>query len=149
MNIESITLWHKRARPAPTEADFNVQLGCHFEEIVEQMETLMFHIEGFDPTPGHVTIVAESAKALAEGLKDGTIKAVIVDRKKYIDSVADQVVTGVGAAHCAGMNASKAIEAVNTSNWSKFDTDGNPLRDDNGKIKKGPNYVEPNLEGCY
>ncbi len=149
MDFEAIDLWHKRARPAPTEADFNVQLGCHFEEIVEQMETLMFHVDGFDPTPGDITIVAESAKALAEGLKSGTIKATITNRKKFVDSVADQVVTGMGSAHCAGMNAPKAIDAVNTSNWSKFDSDGFPLRDDNGKIKKGPSYVEPNLEGCY
>ena len=26
---------------------------------------------------------------------------------------------------------------------------GEPLFDDNGKIKKGPNYEPPNLNGCY
>lgn len=149
MNFEAIELWHKRTRPEPTEADFNVQLGCHFEEIVEMLDTIEFHVEGFDPTPGGITIVAESMKALSEGMKSGSIKAVMTDRKGFVDAVADQVVTAVGTAHCANMKPALAIERVNTSNWSKFDADGNPMRDANGKIKKGDNYVPPDLEGCY
>lgn len=39
MSIESIELWHKRARPEPTDKDFNVQLGCHLEEVVEMLGT--------------------------------------------------------------------------------------------------------------
>lgn len=149
MNFEAIELWHKRARPEPTEADFNVQMGCHFEELAEMLDAIEFHVVGFDATPGGITIVAESAKALSEGLKNGSIKAVMTDRKGFVDAVADQVVTAIGTAHCANMKPALAIERVNTSNWSKFDADGNPMRDANGKIKKGDNYVPPDLEGCY
>lgn len=149
MKFEAIELWHKRTRPEPTVDDLNVQMGCHFEEIAEMLDTVEFHVVGFDATPGGITIVAESAKALAEGLKNGAIKAVMTDRKGFIDAVADQVVTAIGAAYCANMKPALAIERVNSSNWTKFDADGNPIRDANGKIKKGDNYVPPDLEGCY
>jgi hypothetical protein len=61
----------------------------------------------------------------------------------------DQVVTGLGAAHCAGMKGAAACDRVNASNWSKFDHNGQPLRDVNGKITKGPNYQPPVLDGLY
>ena len=141
--IESIDLWHSRARPKPTPEDFNVQLGCHFEEIVEMMAVI-------NTTDNSSLIRARSALAwLAEGLKKGTISANITDRKDFLDSIADQVVTGIGVAHCAGMDGRTAVVRVNTSNWSKFDDEGQPIRDDNGKIAKGPNYEPPNLEGLY
>ena len=38
--IDNITLWHKRARPEPTERDLDVQIGCHIEEFIEMMDSL-------------------------------------------------------------------------------------------------------------
>ena len=40
MNVTSIERWHQKARLNPPEKDFNVQLGCHFEEGVEMLEAL-------------------------------------------------------------------------------------------------------------
>ena len=54
-----------------------------------------------------------------------------------------------GVAHCVGLNISEGVRRVNISNWSKFDSDGQPLRHQNGKIAKGPDYKEPDLEGLY
>ena len=86
---------------------------------------------------------------LADWLKKGIVSARITDRKEFLDSIADQVVTGIGAAYCADMRASDACDRVNTSNWSKFDHNGQPIRDANGKITKGPNYQPPVLDGLY
>jgi hypothetical protein len=144
MSTEAIELWHKRARPEPTAADFNVQLGCHFEEIVEMMDT----IELFD-APGALWEARDVMYVLADWLKKGIVSARINDRNEFLDSIADQVVTGIGAAYCAGMRASDACDRVNTSNWSKFDHNGQPIRDANGKITKGPNYQPPVLDGLY
>jgi hypothetical protein len=47
------------------------------------------------------------------------------------------------------MNAAVAVTRVNASNWSKFDVNGTPFFDQNGKILKGPNYHAPDLEGLY
>lgn len=143
--IESIDLWHRRARPNPTDEDFNVQLGCHFEEITEMFDTLAFDFESAREARAAHTVL----NRLAERLKNGKGKAKIHDRRDFLDSIADQVVTGIGVAHCARMDGRTAAVRVNESNWSKFDDEGQPIRDANGKIAKGPRYTPPDLEGLY
>lgn len=141
MSIESIELWHRRARPEPTAENFGVQLGCHFEEIDEMLDTLKFD--------GLYSNLRYELKLLASRLKTGEEVATITDRKEFLDSIADQVVTSVGVGHCAGARTAEAIAEVNKSNWSKFDENGNPIFNESGKIAKGPNYRTPNLEGLY
>ena len=145
MTTEAIELWHKRARPEPTAADFNVQLGCHFEEVCEMFDALAFDFE----SAREASVAHKALLRLAERLKSGAGKAKIHGRKDFLDSIADQVVTGIGAAYCAGMKGAVACDRVNTSNWSKFDENGQPIRDTNGKITKGPNYQQPVLDGLY
>lgn len=149
MNIEntiaSIHQWHAKARPAPGAKAFNVQLGCHFEEVAEQLESLCATDDDFERD---LQAAYAAVHKIAEMLKAGQGVAVITNRKDFIDSVADQLVTGVGVAHCAHMNPTLAAKRVDISNWSKY-VNGEPLFDENGKIKKGPGYVKPDLEGCY
>lgn len=149
VSIKSMYFWHTRARPNPSQRDFNVQLGCHFEEIAEMVETLTFHVEGFSSTAGDMTMLHRSMKMFADKLKSGEVTTTISDRKSMLDSLADQVVTSVGVARCAGMDMPNACIEVDSSNWSKFDENGNPIFDGNGKIKKGPNYREPDLTGLF
>lgn len=144
MTTEAIELWHRRARPEPTAADFNVQLGCHFEEFVEMMDCIKIV-----DASNTLDAARDVMSALADWLKKGTVTAQITDRKEFLDSIADQVVTGIGAAYCANMAGAAACDRVNTSNWSKFDENGQPIRDANGKITKGPNYQPPVLYGLY
>ena len=150
MSIDSIELWHKRARPNPTEKDFNVQLGCHMEEFVEMIAALRFsHKNGTGvEMPGKNSLLYQQVKDFADGLKAGRITADIADRKELVDAMADQVVTAVGVGHTANMKITRAVDIVNTSNWSKFSPEGQPYFDQNGKILKGPNYVPPALEDC-
>ena len=137
-------IWHKRARPEPTAANFSVQLGCHFEEICEMLECI-------DVKDGYANVLTEAYEALgilAYAMKAGIATASILDggRAEFLDSLADQVVTSVGVAHCAGMNMTEACKRVNKSNWSKF-VDGQPVFTDAGKIAKGPDYAPPDLRG--
>ena len=141
--IDNITLWHKRARPEPTEKDFNVQLGCHIEEFVEMLDSLT--IRGF---PGFFKAI-DTIEEIAEKLKNGTLTVSTVDRVDLLDSLADQIVTAVGVGVCAKMDMDAAVEEVNRSNWSKFNYKGFPEFDENGKIKKGERYRKPNLKGMY
>jgi predicted HAD superfamily Cof-like phosphohydrolase len=144
MSIEAIELWHKRARPEPTFETFNVQLGCHFEEIAEMLVALA----GEDGvTQNKLSELGYQIMGLAEGFKSGKLKAYASQREEFLDSLVDQIVTGVGVAYCDGMKITQAVGEVNKSNWSKFDHEGKPYFDDNGKIKKGPNYIPPKLEG--
>ena len=146
MSIESIELWHRRARPDPTQRDFATQLGCHLEKVVEMLDTLVFN-QGYD-MPGHLTLARTALDSLATSLKRGYMTAGVVDREGFLDSLADQVVTAIGAGHCAGMQTAEAIERVNVSNWTKT-VDGEFQRDANGKITKPSTYVPPDLKGLY
>lgn len=146
MSVDLIELWHQRARPKPTDRDFQTQLGCHFEEVAEMLDALI----GVDDMSEYALARVKSRlELLAEGLKQGDIKLKITNRKDFLDSIADQVVAGVGVGHCAGMKTTEAVRRVNTSNWSKYDHEGQPIFDKNGKITKGPNYEPPDLEGLY
>lgn len=143
MSVDQIELWHKRARPQPTAEDFNVQLGCHLEEIVEMLSVV-------NTTQNDALVRGRTALSwLADGLKKGLVKAEITDRKEFLDSLADQIVTAVGAGHCTGMKTADAVAAVNRSNYSKFDKNGYPIFNENGKVAKGPDYAPPDLEGMY
>lgn len=146
MTIETTELWHQRARPFPTDQDFNVQLGCHLEEIVEMFQTLDFECDG---ATFEATALETALHDLGMALKLGEVKARIVNRKEFLDSIGDQVVTAVGCGHNANMKTGEAIRRINASNWSKFDVNGQPIRNEHGKIAKGPSYMPPDLEGLY
>jgi hypothetical protein len=142
--LTTINIWHRRARPEPTEANFNVQLGCHLEELGEMMDTLVAN-----KTAAAAFIdLRIYVKGFAEGLKKGEVTLEIINRKEFLDSLADQVVTAVGVGHCANMDVPTACERVDNSNWSKF-VDGQPQFNEQGKIAKGPGYAPPDLEGLY
>lgn len=145
--LELIELWHRRARPAPTERDFSVQLGCHLEEIVEMLDTIVLDMPTGEMLGEH-TMARSALHSLAEHLKKNIAIATVFDREAFLDSLADQVVTSVGVGHCAGMQTSRACGQVNQSNWSKF-VDGHPVFDANGKIAKPAGYVPPNLTGLF
>jgi predicted HAD superfamily Cof-like phosphohydrolase len=146
MSTDQIELWHRRARPNPTETDFNVQLGCHLEEVVEMFDAFQLDNEDDERFRQGLRLALHN---MANALKQNTVVAQITDRKDFLDSLADQVVTAVGVGYCAGMNTADAIAAVNRSNYSKFDKNGYPIFNEQGKIAKGPDYAPPKLEGLY
>lgn len=145
--IDTIALWFHRAKPKPLDRDVDIQLGCDAEEVSELLETL----RGRDMfSDGLIRQAEEAMKRLATGLKTGMASAVIVDREGYLDAVCDKIVTATGCGVLAGMHVSAAVDEVNSSNWSKFDADGQPIFDENGKIAKNPEtYRKANLKGMF
>jgi hypothetical protein len=142
--LESIAAWHALARPEPDFDAFNVQLGCHFEEIHEMCESL----SASSLTTGILLGQAQIAiKALADHLKyqEGSVE--IDESYDFLDALCDQQVTGVGTAYCANMNILEGLRRVNESNWSKF-VDGRPVFDAYGKIAKPDTYRPATLNGC-
>ena len=144
--IESITLWHKRARENPTYDDFRVQLGCHLEEIVEMLDELGID----DVTVSHrLATAADALESVANGLKCKAFDVNVRDRGNFLKELCDGVVTAAGVAQCAGMSFHSAMEEVNRSNWSKFNEDGYPEFDKQGKVKKGERYSPANMRGMF
>ncbi len=149
--LANIDRWHKLARPVVTDRGFNVQLGCHLEEVVEMLDSLLFSDTSNIQAPrqlGNHMAVREHLHCLAESLKSGQVTADIFNRKEFADSIGDQIVTVVGAGHCARMDTITIAQRVDASNWSKF-VNGVPVFDANGKIAKGPGYFKPDLSGTY
>lgn len=137
----SIKSWFEEAVPAPTDKNLQVQLGCHFEEVAEMLETL----EGGDGhSKGILSSALEGIERLANTLKSGNASVTVHDKVEFLDSACDQIVTATATTHMLGMDFIGAISEVNNSNWSKF-VDGKPVFDENGKIRKGPNYKAPDL----
>ena len=143
--IDNITLWHRRARPEPTDRDLDIQIGCHIEEFIEMVDALEIDWDTHTDLDRAVNILEEFCNDLKKGVK--TISS--MNREAILDSLADQIVTAVGIGHCAKMDMVAAVQEVNDSNWSKFNYKGFPEFDENGKIKKGERYRKPNLKGMY
>ena len=139
-NVLSILDWFRAAKPEPSTVDLCVQIGCHIEEFSEMAraigdgglaffsnESAFFH---------KIKRTAQLGKV--EKLTDS-------DKVELLDSLCDQIVTAVGVAYMAGFDIEGALNEVDRSNWSKFGEDGRPYLDENGKIKKGPDYSKPKL----
>ena len=148
MSVELVNMWHQRARPEPEPIHLNIQTGCHLEECMEML-AVMTGDDEYSATMLDRLHTALTTVSL--GLKNGTIKYHVKpdDRAEFLDSLCDQIVTAVGVGHCAKMNVVEGLRRVNSSNWSKYDTDGKPIFNEQGKIVKGPNYQPPKLNGLY
>lgn len=147
--LESIELWHMRARPQPTSVNLSIQSGCHFEEVSEMIESFSLVDARGGVMPGGESQAFLHVKTLADQLKSGVLQLVVNNRKEFLDSIGDQVVTAIGSGWCANMSPAEACARVNASNWTKYDKDGNPIFKPSGKIDKGPDYIKPDLAGLY
>jgi hypothetical protein len=141
--IENTVNWFKAAVPEPTEKNFQVQLGVHFEEIAEMLNNNIF--ANCPEADRALEAVSELANLLKKAdrqiipLPQGNMQ-----RTDLLDALCDQVVTGVGVAHFAKMDVAGGLKEVSRSNWSKFIED-KPVFLPNGKIGKGQYYTPPCL----
>lgn len=148
MTIKEIKNWFELAIPNPTVDNQRVQVGVHFEECSEMLETM--HEEFKHNSDGYISLKTEIAhnylNSLADTLKKNKdYSLVVTDRKELLDSLCDQIVTAVGVGHMYGFDILGALAEVSRSNTSKF-VDGKPVFNDVGKIAKGTAYTPPNLE---
>lgn len=85
-------------------------------------------------------LIEEEVAELRAGVEAGDMVNVA---KELTDIL--YVVYGMG--HSLGINLDACFEEVQQSNMSKLDDNGNPiLRESDGKVMKGPNYFEPDIE---
>lgn len=64
------------------------------------------------------------------------------------DALTDILYVTLGAGHAFGIDLEACFDEVQRSNMSKLGPDGKPMHRADGKVMKGPNYSEPNLEPC-
>ncbi|MGP5535036.1 nucleoside triphosphate pyrophosphohydrolase family protein [Psychrobacter celer] len=133
-SITDIANWFKAAKPEPTDKDICVQLGCHFEEIVEMLDELKE-----DEANPIMRDIADYMKTC------GGAEVVTLDNSaNFLDALCDQIVTATGVAYMMGFDMQGALKEVIRSNNSKM-VNGKFEFDKNGKIMKPESYSEPDL----
>ena len=83
-------------------------------------------------------LIKEELDEFQEALNDKNLKEVA-------DSLTDILYVTYGAGHAFGIDLDKCFDEVQRSNMSKLGADGKPIYNEHGKVMKGPNYFEPNL----
>lgn len=141
--MDDTTRWFKEAKPNPTQIDIIVQSGCHFEEVVEHLETVTGHSQ---TAAMNVLIAIENLRRLADDMKANpeSYSYQPGDHLALLDALCDQGVTGNGVAYMLGFPFSEAMHEVNRSNFSKFEN-GKAIFTPQGKIAKGRDYTPPDL----
>ena len=84
-------------------------------------------------------LIKEELDEFEEAIKSKNLKEVA-------DSLTDILYVTYGAGHAFGINLDSCFEEVQKSNMSKAGKDGKPIYKKDGKVKKGPDYFEPDLE---
>lgn len=72
----------------------------------------------------------------------------VARRMEVARELADVMVVTYGTAEVLGIDLDAAFDAVMDSNMSKMPDDGKPLKRADGKILKGPSFVEPDMSGA-
>lgn len=88
-------------------------------------------------------LIREEYEEVVEAIEEGSGHAALAKE------LADLIYVAVGMAVEFGYPLDKVWDVVHTSNMSKIGPDGKfVVRESDGKILKGPNYVAPDVEGC-
>lgn len=136
--------WFEQAVPNPTTKNLNIQVAVHLEEVAEMVEAMT--VEGSSEGYKLWQQLQATLVQISNLMKQGQMQIATLDANEVLDGITDQQVTAIGIGHMLGMDTTGALAEVDRSNFSKFGKDGQPIFDENGKIKKGPHYVKPNLE---
>ena len=83
-------------------------------------------------------LIKEELEELREALNNK-------DLIEVADALTDILYVTYGAGHAFGIDLDSCFEEVQNSNMSKLGKDGKPIRNEAGKVMKGPNYYKPDL----
>jgi len=86
-----------------------------------------------------ISLIEEELEELKEAIENKDVVGVA-------DALTDILYVTYGAGAAFGIDLDKCFEEVHNSNMSKLDRNGRPIYRNDGKILKGPDYFEPNLE---
>jgi hypothetical protein len=145
-NFKQTADWLKACGKEPNDKNLGTQVGCHFEEICEQLDELI--VTGSVADNESLVMVSTRLKGLAHRLKQGATSIRIKDRVNFLDALCDVEVTGNGVAYMAGMDKEEADRRVIFSNNLKLNEDGTAVILPGGKIGKSSRFVKPFLGDC-
>lgn len=85
-------------------------------------------------------LIREEVEEVEEGVRNRDLENVA---KELTDLL--YVVYGMG--HSLGIDLDECFQEVQKSNLSKLDDNGKPIKNEYGKVVKGPNYVPADIAG--
>jgi len=97
-----------------------------YHEVVKEINPFFIAIENSEPDPSS-----------------------FVDKKALTKELADLLYVTIGTAVTFGLPLEEVFYEVHKSNMSKLGEDGKPIYREDGKVLKGPNYKEPDLEKFF
>lgn len=90
-------------------------------------------------------LIWEEFQELREEFYPGSTPTDGTNKKQIAKELADVLYVVYGTADAFGIDIDRVFAEVHRSNMSKL-VDGKPLKREDGKVLKGPNYTPPNLE---
>jgi predicted HAD superfamily Cof-like phosphohydrolase len=97
-------------------------------------------IPGGDVEALRFELLREEYQELTDALATGDLAAIAKE-------AADLVYVTLGLSLAYGIDPDPVFAAVHESNLSKLGDDGLPVYREDGKVTKGPHYVEPDIAG--
>ena len=117
----------------------------NYEKVGEFMKTFGQEVKEKSEFPSakivdlRIALIEEELNELKEAIQSKNLTEVA-------DALTDILYVTYGAGHAFGINLDKCFEEVQNSNMSKLDENGKPIYNKSGKVMKGPNYFQPNLQ---
>jgi predicted HAD superfamily Cof-like phosphohydrolase len=124
-----------RKMPTPT----NFELAGDFMEAFGQDVQVHPTWPDFSTRELRLELIREEYQELEEAIENR-------DLVEVADALTDLLYVIYGAGHAFGIDLDECYLEVHRSNMSKLGEDGRPLKRDDGKVIKGPNFFEPNLK---
>ena len=122
-------------------------LKTNFEKVKEFMKSFGQEVKSKPAWPHwetmdlRIDLIQEELGELKDAIVDGD--GTLVD---VADALSDLLYVVYGAGHSFGINLDNCFTEVHRSNMSKLGEDGKPIYREDGKVLKGPNFSEPDLE---
>ena len=117
----------------------------NFESVGQFMKTFGQDVKTKPEMPNaeitnlRLELIAEELNELYDAMEEKDIIAIA-------DALTDILYVTYGAGHAFGIDLDKCFTEVQRSNMSKLGADGKPVYRDDGKVMKGSNYSEPDLQ---
>jgi len=124
------------------EADLVPQ--SNFEKVTEFMNVFGQEVKTFPEFPSEeiqklrIDLIEEELGELKDAIAAGNVVEVA-------DALTDILYVVYGAGCAFGIDLDACFAEVHASNMSKLGEDGQPIRREDGKVMKGPNYFKPDL----
>src|SRR6056300_136345 len=93
---------------------------------------------------GQRTLIVEEFKEFLDA-ENQLLKDFTINKAECLKELADLVYVCYQYAANMGWDLDEALDRVHQSNMTKLGEDGKPIRREDGKVLKGPNYKAPDL----